>query len=167
MVVGQIYMKLKDNSLKIRINAVLTFRDARSGRITDQIKVHNLAVNTGLYSIASRLSGVDIPENVKSTITYCAVGTGTDAPAAGDTELQTENTRKQVSVRSVSDAVAKFRTYFNTSDANAVLKEAGLFGDDATSTPDSGTLFCRLAINKTKTDAETLTIDWEVSVSAV
>ncbi len=159
-------IKLKSKSLKIRINAILTFRDARSGRITDRIRVHNLAVNTGLYSIAARLSGVDIPANVKGTITYCAVGTGTDAPAAGDTDLQTEHTRKQVSVRSVTDGVAKFRTFFNTSEANAALKEAGLFGDDATSAADSGTLFCRLAINKTKTSAETLTIDWEVSVSA-
>lgn len=159
-------LKLKSKLPKIRINAVFTFRDARTGRITDQFKAHNLAVNVGLYSIAARLAGVDIPANKKGTITYCAVGTGTDAPAAGDTELQTELKRKQVSVRSVANAVAKFRTFFSTSEANGALKEAGLFGDDASSTPDSGTLFCRLAINKTKTSAETLTIDWEVTVSA-
>ena len=160
-------LKLKSKSLKLGFNAILTFRDARTGRITDRIKAHNLAVNTGLYTIAARLSGVDIPANKKGTITYCAVGTGTTAPAAGDTDLETEIERKQVSDRSVTNAVAKFRTFYNTSEANGALKEAGLFGDDASSTPDSGTLFCRLAINKTKTSAETLTIDWEFTVSAV
>lgn len=152
--------------IKILFNVTATFRDAKTGRITKQIKAHNLAVTTGLNSIASRLSGTDNPANVKGTITYCAVGTGTTAPAAGDTTLETELYRKQVSVRSVTGNTAKFRTFYNTSEANGALKEAGLFGDDATATADTGTLFCRLAINKTKTGTETLTLDWEVTVAA-
>ena len=54
--------------------------------------------------------------------------------------------------------------FFNTSEANAALKEIGLFGDDATVTADTGTLFARAAIDKTKTSSETLTIDWDVEI---
>lgn len=158
-------INLKEKEIKISANVIGVFRDAKTGKITDRFKAHNLVVDTGLNSIASRLSGTDVPANKKSTITYCAVGTGTNAPAAGDTDLQTENTRKQVSVRSSTDNVARFRTFFNTSEANITIKEIGLFGDGATATADSGTLFCRLAVDKTKTSSETLTLDWLVTVS--
>jgi len=159
-------MKMKNQKIRIQYNVTATFRDAVTGKITKQFKAHNLSVSAGLASIAARLMGSDIPANKKGTITYCGVGTGTDAPAAGDTTLQTELTRKQVSQRSLAVNVAKFRTYFNTTEANGTLKECGLFGDDATAVADSGTLFCRLAINKTKTSGETLTLDWEVTVAA-
>ena len=149
----------------MKVNVTATFRNAKTGKITDVWKGHNLVVNTGLYSVASRLSGTDIPANKKGTITYCSVGTGTTAPASGDTSLETETERKQVSVRSSLLGVAKFRTFFNTEEANGTLKECGLFGDDASAVADSGTLFCRLAINKTKTTSETLTLDWEVTIS--
>lgn len=156
----------KHSEIKIKINVIGIFRDAKTGRITRQFKAHNLAVNTGLYSIASRLAGTDVPANKKGTITYCAVGTDNTAANPSDTTLGTEIFRKQVSVRSSTLGVARFRTFFNTSEANDTLLEAGLFGDDASATADSGTLFCRLIINKTKTSAETLTLDWEVSVAA-
>ena len=155
-----------NNTIKISVNVIGTFRDARTGKITDRFEKHNLAVNTGLYSIAARLAGVDIPANKKGTITYCALGDDGTAAAADQTKLLGEIFRKQVSVRSSTLGVATFRTYFNTSEANDTLLEAGLFGDDASATTDSGTLFCRLVINKTKTDAESLTLDWEVTISA-
>lgn len=156
---------MKEKTIKILVNVKATFRDARTGRITKQIKAHNLVVNTGLNSIAARLSGVSNP-TTKGSITYCALGTGTDAPAAGDTTLQTELIRKQVSVRSFAANVAQFRTFFNTSEGNDTIREIGLFGDDASASANSGTLFARLAVNKTKTSAETLTLDWQVSVAA-
>lgn len=155
-----------EKGLRIKINVIGTFRDAKTGRITGRFAKHNLAVNTGLYSIAARLSGVDTPANKKGTITYCALGTDGTAEAANQTTLIAELFRKQVSVRSVTNNVARFRTFFSTDEANDTLLEAGLFGDSASATADSGTLFCRLVINRVKTSAETLTLDWEVSVAA-
>jgi hypothetical protein len=154
------------SGLKISVNVVGTLRDARTGKITGQFKGKNLAVNVGLYSIAARLAGTDIPANTKGAITYCAVGTDNTPAAAGQIKLVTEIFRKLVSVRSSTLAVARFRTFFNTDEANDTLLELGLFGDDAAITADSGTLFCRIVINKTKTSAETLTLDWEVTVAA-
>ncbi len=164
--IGQGKISVDGADFLFRVNVIGTFRDAKTGRITHRFAKHNLAVNTGLYSIAARLAGTDVPANKKGTITYCGVGTGTTPPAAGDTTLETEIFRKQISVRSSTLGVARFRTFFNTSEANDALKELGLFGDAATVTADSGTLFCRLAIDKTKTSSETLTLDWEVAVAA-
>ena len=158
-------MELK-NKLKFKGKVTLTFKNEKTGKIR-VYEYDNLVVNTGLYAIAARLAGTDIPANTKGVITYCAVGTGTDAAAAGDTDLQTELDRKQIAVRSSLLGVATFRTYFNTGEAIGTLKEIGLFGDDATITADSGTLFCRAAIDKEKTSANSLTVDWEISVADV
>jgi len=83
-----------------------------------------------------------------------------------DTALVAELDRKQVSVRDYTSKVSSFTTYFNTSEANDTLLEIGLFGDDASSITDSGTMFARLVINKTKTSSETLTVIWEITFSS-
>jgi hypothetical protein len=150
--------------IKVNVNVIGTIRDAKTGRIKERFYGHNLVVATGLASIAARLSGVSSPTG-KGTVTYCGVGTGTTAPATGDTTLETEVFRKLISVRSNSANVARFRTFFNTSEANIAIKEIGLFGDSASATANSGTLFARLAVDKTKTSAETLTLDWEISAA--
>lgn len=124
--------------------------------------VNNLVTTAGKSSMADGLRGTTA--NNKGIITYCAVGTNSVAPAVGDTQLGAEVARKQISIREVSANVATFRTFFTTSEANGVLREAGLFGDDATTTANSGTLFCRAAINRTKTSSDTLTLVWSVTI---
>ena len=139
-------------SVHLRLENVVT------GKIIEDL-VKNVFVTTGKNAIAQRLSGQD-----KGQITYCALGTGTDAPVEADTDLQTEIFRKIISVRSVSGNIATLQTFFNTSEANDTLREAGLFGDGATLTTDSGILFARTAINRTKTSSDTLTVTWTVTI---
>lgn len=138
---------------------LLLLQDHETGIIEEQL-VHNLFVTTGKNSIADRLRGA----TNKGEITYCALGTGTNAPAEANTTLQTEIIRKLISVRSATNNAALFEVFFNKTEANAALKEAGLFGDAATATADSGTLFARTAIDRTKTDTQTLTIAWTVTI---
>lgn len=126
------------------------------------LTVKNMFVTAGKVSIASRLRGTTA--NNVGEINWCALGTGTTAPALGDTDLQTELYRKQISVRSFLANVATFQTFFTTEEANGTLREAGLFGDDASSTPGSGTLYCRTAINRTKTSNDTLSLTWSVTI---
>jgi len=159
--------KLKlQSGLNITGKVTLTFEDVKTHKVR-QYTYKNLFVTAGKVAVAARLSGVDSPASTKGVITYCAVGTDATAPDAADTDLGTELARKQIAVRDYSSNIASFRTFFNTSEANGALKEAGLFGDDATSAADSGTLYCHTAIDKTKTSAETLTIDWDLTVSTV
>jgi hypothetical protein len=150
--------------MKIKGNVKLLKRNV----LTDEVEIktlHNVSCTAGAESLAARMVGAE-----KGQVTYFALGTGAstggDAPAEADTTLDTELTRKQISVRTSSTDTASFRIFFNTSEGNGSLTEVGLFGDDATSTTDSGTLFARAAISTTKTDSETLTIDWDLSVDA-
>lgn len=153
-------MKLKD-TIKVRGDVEITIRDAKTGRIKSHDVIRNMVVTTGKQSIAAGLQG----NSNKGYITYCSVGTSAVAPALSDTQLTAEIARKLVSVREVNGNSASFQTYFGTSEANGTLREAGLFGDStASGTANSGTLFCRLAINRTKTSSDTLTIAWVVTV---
>jgi hypothetical protein len=140
----------------------LILRDAKTGRIKSVDDYVNMVVTAGKNSIADALRGTIT--NNKGIITYCALGTGSTAPALSDTDLETEIERKLVSVRSVSGNVATFETFFTTSEGNGALAEAGLFGDAATDTADSGTLFCRTAISRTKTSNDTLSLVWTVTI---
>jgi hypothetical protein len=136
-------------------------RDVKTGKLIEDM-VNNMVVTAGKNAIADALRGTT--SNNKGIITYCALGTGITAPALGNTALQTELFRKIISVRSVSGNAATFQTFFTTAEGNGTLKEAGLFGDDASSTPGSGTLFCRAAINRVKTSGDTLTLVWTVTI---
>ena len=120
----------------------------------------NLFVTAGKNSIASALIGT----SNKGIITYCATGTGNTAPAPGNTGLVTELFRKLISVRSVSGNVATFQTFFTTSESIGTLNEFGLFGDDASATPGSGTLYCRTLATRVKSPADTLTLSWAVTI---
>lgn len=140
----------------------IVIRDAKTGKIKTDDLVKNMFVTAGKVSLAEGLIGTT--SNNKGIITYCALGTGTTAPALGDTGLETELARKQISVRTSSANVATFQTFFTTSEGNGTLREAALFGDDASTTPGSGTCFCRASINRTKSSADTLTLSWAVTI---
>lgn len=157
-------MKLNDKLKYIKGEIIIELRDAKTGKLKSRDIIHNMFVTAGKNSIAAALNG----DTNKGQITYCAVGTSSVAPALGDTGLTTEIQRKLVSVRSVVGNVATFQTYFATGEGNGSLREAGLFGDigtnGASSTPGSGTLYAKAAINRTKTINDTLTITWNMTV---
>ncbi len=154
-------MQILEN-IKIKGQLEMIFTNVKTGKVRKYV-YKNMVVTYGKNAIAQRLSGQSVGE-----ITYCALGTGITAPALGDTALQTELIRKLISVRSYSNNVATFQTYFTTSEGNGALKEAGLFGEgvgrSASSTPGSGQLFCRVSINRTKTSNDTLTLNWTVTI---
>lgn len=52
------------------------------------LNIHNLVVNAGMAGVASRINGA----GGEAAFTFIAIGTGTVAPAAGDTTLGTEIT---------------------------------------------------------------------------
>lgn len=140
----------------------IVIRDAKTGKIKSEDLVKNMFVLAGKVSLAAALRG-DTSSN-KGIVTYCALGTGLTAPDQSDTDLETEIARKLISVRESSANVATFQTFFTTSEGNGTLKEAGLFGDDASAVPGSGTLFCRANINRVKSSADTLTLSWAVTI---
>lgn len=146
----------------MRGECIVEIRDAKTNRLKSRDHIKNLVVSAGKVSIAKSLRGV--VSNNNGQITFCAVGTGTNSPVAGNVALQTELYRKQISIRTSDGQTATFKTFFNQSEAIGTLRECGLFGDLATSTPGSGTLYCRLNVNRTKSSNDTLTLTWMVTI---
>lgn len=140
----------------------IVIRDARTGKVKSHDRVKNMFVTAGKNSLADALRGTT--SNNKGIITYCAVGSSIVAPTLADTSLLAEIARKAISLRSVAGNIATFQTFFTTDEANGTLREAGLFGDAATASANTGTLFCRAAINRTKSSSDTLTISWSVTI---
>lgn len=137
--------------------------DAKSGKLKDYDYVKNLFTTAGKVSLSAHMRGVAS----KGEITYCAVGTDNTAPDLADTTLGTEIERKLISTREVNAGAANandYTTFFNTSEANGSLREAGLFGDDASDTVDTGTMFTKVAISREKSSSDTLTIAWTVII---
>lgn len=153
--------RMKDGIAAPTGTVVLLLQDLVTGRVVEEI-YKNLFVSAGRNAIADRLKGTTTGN--KGIITYCSLGTGTNGVTLADTQLQTELVRKLVSVRTRTGNRADFQTFFGTAEGNGDLKEAGLFGDDASATANSGTLYARTAINRTKLVSQTLTLYWSVTI---
>lgn len=157
---NNIKISVKDN-LEVVGQVTLELHNVITGETVVEV-YPNLLTTVGKEAIADHLKGTTA--NNKGIITYCALGTDDTAPALGNTALGSELDRKEVSVKSVSNNIATFRTFFTTAEAIGALKEAGLFGDDAADNANSGTLFCHAAIDRTKTSADTATLTWTVAI---
>jgi hypothetical protein len=153
--------------LSVKVNLVATIRDAKTGRVKRVQKVHNIVPTVGRAAIASWLGNVSAsPATLYPN--YCALGTGTNVPANGDTTLQTETYRNLVASRTNASNVAYITGFFSATEypgaGSVTLKEAALF-IAGTASANTGTLFSRVAINISKSTSETLTLDWTITIS--
>ncbi len=110
----------------------------KAGHLSYENEVKNLIVTLGSAMLASVLAG-----NLDSTLlfTYHAIGTGTTTPALGNSTLTTETARNAIVTKTQSGNIIQLSTYFLKSQCSVYLKEAGLFGNLATATANSGTMF--------------------------
>lgn len=98
------------------------------------------------------------------------IGTGTTTESAGDTTLETERTRENITFTSTISGGTTSMTYsafFEPDDPGTTydITEVGLFGNGATLTADSGDLFARktfTAVEK-ETGIDTLTVDYSLA----
>ena len=118
--------------------------------------VKNLTVSAGFHAVCDMMGeGGAVPFG------SCAIGTGTIAPALGDTILQSEIARVQGGYTRTADTVWKNDATFGAGTGTGAITESGLFNDSST-----GTLLCRqtfAVINKG--DSDTLAITWQYSLS--
>jgi hypothetical protein len=152
----------------VTLTGIWTFtkRDAATGRLISQNVYTNVVPTVGREAIAAQLAGSG---TYTARVTYVAVGSDATAPAASDTVLGTEVARKFIAGGSNTSNVATIDGFFNETEANAVLAEAGLFGDgsasQATAAADTGILYSHVAISETKDATETMTVTWTFTVS--
>lgn len=130
---------------------------------TEIVVKENLIPDVARTGLANWLtSGSPSPASLR--LNYTALGTGTTAPANADTQLQTETYRKAIASESNTNNVVYATAFYTTTETTGTYREAGIFMN-ATGTANSGTLFSRIAINITKNNTTTLTIDYTVTIS--
>lgn len=129
---------------------------------TERFVYENIVPTVGRTMIANNL-GNNSPTNVPY-IKYAEVGTGTNAPANGDTTLQTSTYRNAIASRTNASNIAYATAFYGATETSGTFREAGIFCD-GTATQGTGVLLSRVAINVTKTTSETLTIDWTLTIS--
>lgn len=144
--------------LPVRGLVVVELRDVR-GRLKEQREVDNLVVDAGKAHIADQLSSA--PN--QAAMGWMAVGTGSTAPAAGNTLLGAEIDRNALTSRTDATNVVTYVGDWAAGDAtNAAIAEAGIFN---VVTANTVTMLARAtftAINKGASD--TLKITWTVTV---
>jgi len=159
---------MKEMKNKFGLKGIYTFelRDAKTGKLKERQVVENLVPNVMLNAVADQIAN---DQTYELQATYIALGDSNVSPAAGDTTLTSETSRKILSTDSASSNVATLRTFFNTSEANDTHKEVGLFGEgsavQATTAADSGLLMSHALVNITKTASDTLTITIDITIS--
>lgn len=135
------------------LRVVVTGKD---GKVKEDRQFKNLVVTVGKNFVASRMVGTS-----SAAMSHMAVGTGTTAPAAGDTTLQTQAGRVALGGSSVAGSVVTYTATFPAGTATGALTEAGIFNDATT-----GTLLCRTTfavVNKGVDDA--MSVTWTVTIS--
>lgn len=130
------------------------------GVVAQELAFENITPTVGFAALASAMTGGaasldEIMPNVH------ALGSDNTAPADGDTELGNETVRKLLSSQSSNGGKAFYTAFYDVSEANGTHAEMGLFMDADAGTPDDGTMWDRSLISITKTNTQSLTIDYE------
>ena len=151
-----------NEEMKINCNVKIDVWDIEVNKIIETIDKHNLIVTNGKNLIRDMLglvAGV-------TGLNYFAIGTDNTTVQVTDTTLGTEVFRDTFTKTNLSSAKINIQYYLGSGSANGnTLTEAGLFGDDATGTPDSGTLFARVTHTSiVKTSSIAVTYSWDVNI---
>jgi hypothetical protein len=125
------------------------------GQLKQEQNVPNLVVTTGKGYIAGRMVGTP------TAMSHMAIGSGTVAPAVGDTTLGTELGRVSLTSSVAAAAVVTYVASFGAGVGTGAVTEAGLFNAGS-----AGTMLCRTTyavVNKGADDS--LSITWTITVS--
>lgn len=149
-----------NESLKLAGQLSIVLKD-KDGNVKDQREVKNLVVNTGLAYFISRAVGT-----AKGVMSHMALGAGTTAAAAGQTDLVTMlGSREALDSTTISGTNSEKVVYvasFEAGDATGAVTEAGIFNDAS-----AGDMLCRTVfavVNKAADD--TMTVTWTITLSA-
>lgn len=145
-----------NEGLKLRGDVALVLRD-KDGNVKSEQKVKNLIVDTGLNFICDRM------KDDETAMTHMALGSGTTAPAAGNTSLESQlGSREALDSTTVSNNTITYVASFEAGDATGAVTEAAIFN-----AASGGTMLCRVTfsvVNKAADD--TLSVNWQLTLTA-
>jgi len=117
--------------------------------------INNLVVTAGKNYVADRM------KNNSSVMSHMAIGSGTTAAAAGQTDLGTQLGRVSLTDTTVSSNVVTYTATFAAGTGTGAVTEAGIF-----TASSGGTMLCRTVFSVVnKGSADSMTITWTVTVS--
>ncbi len=149
----------RSDSIRLTSNVTIEICDAVTKRLLRREHYHNLVPLSGRNLVRDFLNGaVSV-----GTITHLAIGTGTAAPTANDTALQTEVFRDAVTKRTPDVGKLSIQYYLPSTAANGnTLTEAGLFN-----AANGGTLVARVTYQPiAKTASLVITYTWDILINA-
>jgi hypothetical protein len=124
-------------------------------------EVHNLVMTKGRQLIFQLLAG-----NTTVGLKYLAIGTGTTAPAIGQSQLTSESFRKLITSFSYDSTTIYCDTFIAASEANITWQEVGMFGNStAGAGANSGDLMARALLSQVKTSTQTKTVSWQITIN--
>lgn len=133
----------------------------KNGNVKDTREVKNLVVNAGLAYIISRMVGT-----AKPVMSHMALGAGTTAAAAGQTDLVTALGAREAldstTITGTNSEKVQYVATFEPGDATGAVTEAGIF--NAASGSD---MLCRTVfpvVNKAADDQ--MAVTWTITLSA-
>ncbi len=129
------------------------------GLIEGQQIFENLTPTVGFQQLCKAMSG-NISTVAEIGVNYHAMGTGTNSPASGDIQLQTESTRKLLASKTYANNKAFYTAFYAATEAVGTFTEIGLF-INGSATANSGVLWDRSLLSIIKSNTQTLTIDYE------
>lgn len=149
-----------NENLKLSGQLNIVLKD-KAGNIKDQRELKNLVVNAGLAYIASRMTGTS-----KSVMSHMALGSGTTAAAAGDTDLGTllgsREALDSTTITGTNNEKVQYVSSFEAGDATGAVTEAGIFN-----AATSGDMLCRTVFDVVnKQDDDTMSVTWTITLSA-
>ena len=149
-----------NENLKLSGQLNIVLKD-KAGNVKEQREVKNLVVNAGLAYIASRMTGT-----AKSVMSHMALGSGTTAAAAGQTDLVSilgsREALDSTTITGTNDEKVEYISSFEAGDATGAVTEAGIFN-----AATGGDMLCRTTfsvVNKAADD--TMSVTWTITLSA-
>lgn len=144
---------------QIIAKGTLDIKIIRANGRSEIFKVDNLVVTVGRAHIADQLAA-----QLQAQMGYMAIGSGTTAADAANTALETEISRKTMTVTQGTGADANKIVYYcewAAGEGTGDISEAGMFNAAAAGTMLSRTVFPV----KAKGDGDSLSIQWTVTIS--
>ena len=150
-----------NENLKLSGQLDIVVKD-KNGNVKEERTEKNLVVNAGLAYIASRMTGT-----AKSVMSHMALGSGTTAAAATQTDLVSilgaREALDSTTITGSNNEQVQYIASFEAGDATGAVTEAGLFN-----AATLGDMLCRTTfsvVNKAADD--TMQITWTITLSAV
>jgi hypothetical protein len=146
-----------NEGLKLRGDVAIVVKD-KNGNVKEERNIKNLIVTAGLTYICARMANAS-----DSVMSHMALGSGTTAAAAGQTDLVSIlGSREALDSSTPSSNTIAYVSSFEAGEATGAVTEAGIFNASS-----SGTMLCRTVfavVNKAADD--TMSVTWTITLTA-